>query len=132
MTAEPRDMEHLRLLSIAHFVLGGLVALFALFAIAYLLFGSLAMVSHNTTADNPLPILAGGIFIFVGIAFLCVGTALAVGLILSGRFLAQRRNYWYCMIVAGLCCLFTPFGTVLGIMTILVLNRPSVKALFVA
>jgi hypothetical protein len=32
--------------------------------------------------------------------------------------------------VAALCCAFFPFGTVLGVFTILVLVRPSVKALF--
>jgi hypothetical protein len=32
--------------------------------------------------------------------------------------------------MAGVACLFMPFGTVLGIFTIIVLVRPQVKALF--
>jgi hypothetical protein len=32
--------------------------------------------------------------------------------------------------VAGLCCLFSPLGTLLGIFTLVVLQRPSVRALF--
>jgi len=34
------------------------------------------------------------------------------------------------MVVAGLWCLWVPFGTAIGVGTILVLNRPSVQALF--
>jgi len=32
--------------------------------------------------------------------------------------------------VAAVECIFMPFGTVLGVFTIIVLNRPSIKALF--
>ena len=47
-------------------------------------------------------------------------------------FLSQRRHYLYCMIIAALACTHTPLGTVLGIFTIFVLMRPSVKELFQA
>ncbi len=33
-------------------------------------------------------------------------------------------------LILRLNCLFMPFGTVLGVLTIIVLMRPSVKALF--
>jgi hypothetical protein len=35
-----------------------------------------------------------------------------------------------CFVVAAIECIFMPFGTVLGVFTIIVLSRPSVKALF--
>jgi len=34
------------------------------------------------------------------------------------------------MIVAGITCLSVPIGTVLGVFTLLVLSRPSVKQMF--
>jgi hypothetical protein len=34
--------------------------------------------------------------------------------------------------VAAIACMFMPFGTVLGVFTIIVLMRPSVKELFAA
>jgi hypothetical protein len=34
------------------------------------------------------------------------------------------------MVIAALLCMFMPFGTVLGVFTIIVLVRDSVKALF--
>jgi hypothetical protein len=49
---------------------------------------------------------------------------------LAGRNLAQQRRYTFCLVIAGLLCIFIPFGTVLGVFTIVVLVRPSVKALF--
>jgi hypothetical protein len=32
--------------------------------------------------------------------------------------------------MAAVACIFVPFGTVLGVLTIIVLTRPSVRALF--
>ncbi len=38
----------------------------------------------------------------------------------------------FCFVMGCVECLFMPFGTVLGAFTILVLNRQSVKGLFVS
>ena len=51
-------------------------------------------------------------------------------MILAGRFLAARRRHLFCIVIAGIACMFMPMGTVLGIFTIIVLMRPSVKELF--
>ena len=59
------------------------------------------------------------------------GMVFSVTLIfLAGRFLAQRRHHTFCVTMAAVQCLFMPFGTILGVFTIVVLNRPSVKQLF--
>jgi hypothetical protein len=39
-------------------------------------------------------------------------------------------DYTICFVMACGECMFMPFGTVLGVFTILVLNRQSVKGLF--
>ncbi len=36
----------------------------------------------------------------------------------------------FCLVMACVACLFMPFGTVLGVFTIIVLARPSVQTLF--
>ena len=36
----------------------------------------------------------------------------------------------YCMVIASLECLFMPFGTVLGIFTLILLNKDSVIEIF--
>ena len=43
----------------------------------------------------------------------------------GNRFLSR-----ICIVMAALACLSMPFGTVLGVFTIIVLARPSVQALF--
>ena len=43
---------------------------------------------------------------------------------------ARRRDGNEALIVAGLECMMMPFGTVLGVFTIIVLLRPSVRQLF--
>ena len=61
---------------------------------------------------------------------LACGWTAAVLLAWSGRCLAQRRRYIFCMVMAAIACLFVPLGTVLGVFTIVVLAKPEVKATF--
>lgn len=127
-----RDVEHLRLLSIFHYVVSGLVALFACFPCIHVMFG-IAIVSGALDAGpghEPPPAILGWFVIVVASAVILLGWSFAIAVFLVGRFLAQRAHYTYCLVVAGLECLFMPFGTVLAVFTIAVLIQPSVKLLF--
>jgi len=55
---------------------------------------------------------------------------LAVLMIIAGRFLAKRRHHTFCIVVAAIACLFMPFGTILGVFTLVVLMRDSVRLQF--
>ena len=57
---------------------------------------------------------------------------LAALIFATGRCIARRRRYMFCLVMAGVECTFMPMGTVLGIFTIIVLIRESVKQLFLA
>lgn len=123
--------DHLRLLSIFHFVLAGLSALFSLFPILHLTIGVL-MASGALTpgrSDPAAPIVGGILAGFAGVMILA-GLTFAVLQLLTGRALAARRRYTLCLVVAALECLALPFGTVLGIFTLIVLVKPEVKQLF--
>ncbi len=129
-----QDFEHLRLLSIFHYVVGGLAALFACFPCIHLAVG-IALVSgafptgpHNA----PPPEWVGWLFIAIGTSLILMFGSIAIAILIAGKYLARRRRYMYCFVVAAIECLFTPFGTVLGVFTIIVLLRPAVKALFQA
>jgi len=50
--------------------------------------------------------------------------------LLAGAGLRNRTRYVLILVMSGLACLSVPLGTGLGIWTIMVLQRPSVKALF--
>jgi hypothetical protein len=50
--------------------------------------------------------------------------------VLAGIYLRARKHRTFCIVVAALNCLHMPFGTVLGIFTIVVLARDSVRTAF--
>ncbi len=127
------DLQHLKLLSIFHYILGGLVGLMSCIPIIHVSLGIMMITAPNQFTGGqgpPPPPAIGWLFALIGSGVMIVGWTLAILMILAGRFLSQRRHYLYCMIVAALACTHTPLGTVLGIFTIFVLVRPSVKELF--
>ena len=125
-----QDEEHLRLLAIFHYVVAGLMALFACFPIIHLTVGILMLTGVLDGPSDPEMRLMGLFFVVFPGAFILVGWALAICIFLAGRNLARRQRYMFCFVMGAVMCLFTPVGTVLGVFTILVLMRPSVKELF--
>jgi len=125
-----QDEDHIRLLSIFHYVVGGITALFACFPCIHLAMG-IAIVS-GAFPDGPghLDFFFGCLFIIMASVFILLGWALALAILRAGKCLARRTHYTYCLVVGGVECIFIPFGTVLGIFTIIVLSRLSVKAIF--
>jgi hypothetical protein len=126
------DLEHLRLLEIGHYVVAGLAGLFSLFPVIHLVLGIAAVTGHldNGHGGNQFPAIVGWFFIAFAIIWILCGLTFTICLLLAGRFLAQRRRYMYCLVMACVACMFSPFGTILGVFSILVLVRPSVKQLF--
>ena len=130
-TTRDEDTEHLRLLTIFHYVVAAIAAAFACLPILHFLMG-MAMVVGGLAADGAeaLMSLVGCFLVFMCGSFILAGWAFAVCLALAGRYLEQRRRYNFCLVMAAVACMFSPFGTVLGVFTIIVLSRPSVKELF--
>ena len=133
-TQKRQDAEHLRLLSIFHYVMAGLQALFASFPIIHFVIGA-AMVfgpgAFGTKGGEAPPAAVGWFFMLFAAAWMLVGWSLAACMVVAGRGLVQRKRYVFCLVVAGLTAVFCmPFGTVLGVFTIIVLMRPSVKEAF--
>ncbi|BDG03917.1 hypothetical protein [Anaeromyxobacter oryzae] len=128
----PRD--DLRLLSIFHYILSGLTALFSLFPLLHVGIG-IAMLAGALDGPgggrgNAPPPIIGWMFIVIGAAVIVGGLGFAVMLFLAARFLRAQRHWIFVLVVAALSCAFMPFGTVLGVFTIVTLTRPEVKALF--
>jgi hypothetical protein len=128
-----RDREHLKLLSVFHFVFGG----FALVGIAFLfvhyfmmhtMFSNPEMWKSQPQVMPPKAFLDAFIwlYLFFGV-FLLTGLVVNV---LSGLFLLQKRNRLFSIIIGGLNCLQIPFGTALGVFTIIVLSRDSMRQLY--
>jgi hypothetical protein len=128
-----QDEEHLKLLGIFHFVVGGLTALFACIPLIHVGLG-VAMLSGALGGGKgpPPPPLLGWLFLVIGATFVLSGWALAIAILIAGRKLRRRQSRLYCLVVAGLECMFMPFGTVLGVFTLIVLTRELAKELFMA
>jgi len=126
------DEQYLKLLSIFHYIVGGIAGLFACFPIIHFVVGLGILISSFTQSsqNGGPPALIGLIFTLFAGGFILFGWAFAICIILGGRFISKRKNYMFCMVMAGIECIFTPFGTVLGVFTIIILIRPSVKELF--
>jgi hypothetical protein len=126
------DNEHLKLLSIFHYVKGGLTAFFSCFFLIYLVFGLFFIFAPHLFGhgkDQP-PAFMGWLFLFLGSFAILFGWTFAALTLFAGRCLARRTHHTFCFVWACLQCMSIPFGTALGICTILVLNRESVKELF--
>jgi len=133
MNADNRDLDHIRLLTIFHYVMGGLIGFVSCIPVIHLAIGIFMILNPGTfqsEGQEATPVWAGWLFAILGGVFILMGWSFAICIILAGRFLNQRKNYLYCMIMAGILCLFMPLGTLLGVFTIIVLMRQTVKDLF--
>ena len=130
-----QDLDQIKILAIFHFIVAAIAGVFACFPIFHLMMGISMLTgsffSGETPTDMPFPFsMFGLMFTLIPAAIILLGWAFAISLAISGYFLIKKQNYLFCMIMAGISCIFTPFGTVLGVFTIVVLMRPSVKELF--
>jgi len=129
-----RDEEHLQLLAIFHYVVAGLAALFSFFPLLYTTIGAIFIFAarHGTAkpGEDLPPEFLGWIFAALGSLLFLMGIAMAICILIAGRSLALRKRYSFALVMSCIECLFIPFGTILGVFTIVVLSRESVKALF--
>lgn len=124
------DLEHLRLLSIFHYVVAGVLALFSCLPFIHFFMGVAMVSGWGEIGADPEAGWVGWLLIGIASFFILLGWGFAVCLVMAGRNLTRHRRYTFCLVVAALSCLFMPIGTALGIFTIIVLMRPSVRELF--
>jgi hypothetical protein len=129
-----QDREHLRVLAVFHYIVSGLAALFSFFPLLYtIVVGVFIFAARHGTpkpGEELPPEFLGWIFAVVGSLLFLLGIAIAICILIAGRSLAKHRHYWFAFAIACVECLFIPFGTILGVFTIIVLSREPVKALF--
>lgn len=127
------DVDHLNLLSIFHFVgagfaLLGILFLFGHFALMHYIFMNPELWQNQRGGPPPREFFSIFIIVYIigGIWFVIS----AILNVVSGLFLHARRNRTFSLVVAGINCVHMPLGTLLGVFTIIVLLRPSVRDLY--
>jgi hypothetical protein len=127
------DEEHLKLLSLFHLIKGGITAAFSFLGLLYFLFLGFIMKMgsrFNMSSDSyykeiPVKIMSY-IFTIVGVIVLLVLLAGILQLI-SGYYLRRKEYRLFSFIIGIIEILEVPYGTILGLMTIIVLSKESVK-----
>lgn len=122
-----RDERQLKLLSKIQ-VIYGIVNVFVTYLFyetIYFGFDAYRKTMEQTKPDHQVELELG-----FGLVIFLVGVAILFCIILAGQSLSRHESYEFCMMVAIFECLLIPLGTIIGIWTILVLRRPSVRALF--
>lgn len=124
------EEDHLKILSIFHYVVAGLAALFSLFPVMHIIMGTMMVLGKFERPSEPPTDVFGWFFIGMGLFLMLGGLTFAACYAFAGHCLARRRYYTFCLVMAGIGCMFFPFGTVLGVFTIIELQNPSVRQLF--
>lgn len=128
-----QDETYLDNLSIAHYVVGGIMVFFACMPLIHIFIGlSIIMGGAGFFPESaePPPAFFGWMFFIIGLMVFLFGQAVSILVIVSGRFLKRRKNYLFSFILACIVCMFVPFGTILGVFTIIVLSKDSVKRIY--
>src|SRR4029453_154234 len=129
-----QDNEHLRLLTIFHYVVAGVAGFCSFFPLLYTVMGFVFVaLSHHPPAhpaQEVPPAALGWVFVGLGIFLFLLGALFRPVLLLGGRSLSLRKHYWFAFVVACIECIFVPFGTILGVFTIIVLSPQSGKRFF--
>src|SRR5689334_4664168 len=114
------DAEHLRILRIAYLVSAGVSDFFGLFGFIYVLMGIVFTRIPSGGGQAP-PAFFGWFFAFFGLVFVAIGIGVGLLKFQAARCLEQRRSRVFCLVIAAVTCLGIPYGTLLGVMTFIVL-----------
>lgn len=131
------DEEHLRLLALFHYILGGVTVVFGLLGGVWAAFVAVMFASFpppfpdgaSEDVARQMKVLPAFMMTFFG---LMAALAVVYGIveIVAGRCIAQRRARVFTLLVALPRVVYIPFGTLLSIFTFVVLERASVQQLY--
>lgn len=127
------DADHLRLLSIFHFVGAGLAFLGILFVFVHFAISQTMLNNPQLWQNQQQGYPPDEFFAAIKWLYLVCGAwffASAVLNVISALLLYARKYRTFSLVVGGINCLHIPLGTVLGIITITVLIRDSVRELY--
>ena len=122
------DQNDLNTLAVCHYVYAALLALGGLVPMGISLV-AVGVFSALVPAHEPaIKGLVGGALLLVWGAIGLLLWIKAAFVAYSGLSLRRGQHRVLSIVVACLCCLNMPLGTLLGVFTLIVLNRPAVRA----
>lgn len=124
------ENNNLNTFRILYLVKGILTLIFSLFFAAYAMFGYFFEDLMDQASNDDVPFNPGIIFLTIGVVGFVLAWILGIVTIMAAKHLKNRTGYTFIFVVAILNCLTGVLGILLGVFSILELNKPEVKALF--
>lgn len=130
--SEKSQAKTLQALGLAYYLLAGLLAILSLSGIFPALVKFIGIVASS---DNKIETIIQFVCLFsIALIPMAVGFILAIFFVIClfhlGSLLQRQKHHSRCLVLAGLSCLLIPFGTLLGLITLIFLARPSGKEAF--
>ena len=123
--------NNLSLFKTLYLVKGILTLCFSLFFVLYCAMGLFfnSIFDANNT-HNEIPFNMGLIFIIIGAIGLVFCVTIGILTLMASNYLKKVKNYNFIFVVAILNCLTGILGILLGVFTLIELNKADVKQLF--
>ncbi len=110
------------------FIIKGILTLcFSLFPIFYIFLGS--FIFTRQAPDDGAQVV-GMIMVVIGILIFLLLLAVGIVSIMAGNYLGRKTHYTFIFVVSIINCFTGILGIVLGIFTLIELNKPYVRQLF--
>lgn len=132
-TLDPDKQQYLQYLAIGHYIMAALAFVFGSIPILQILAGFLMATDVLGSAVYDIPrvgLAAGIVFMLIGLIYVLATWIYGFFMIKAANALKEQRNHVLCVVMAAVSCMFAPVGTVLGILTLLLLLNNDVKAAF--
>ncbi len=124
------DLQHLKYLRTAYIVNAGILFLIALLPVVHLVVG-IGMIAGMFEDDkDPPPEFLGYFFVAIAVILIALFGTLAILNLFAARALGAQKNWVFCVAMAAVNLMFSPFGIIIGVFSLVVLLRESVKQLF--
>lgn len=122
------EEHNLRIFKILYIIKGILTLAFSILPLLYIFLGIFIFQKDDLSQEDAQ--VGGTIIIFAGSMIFLFLLVLGILTLLTAKYISEKRNYDFVFVMAVLNCLTGILGIILGIFTILELNKPGVKRLF--
>lgn len=126
MSIENNNLDTYRILFLVYAILNFVALILPMF---YIFMGA-TVGSVFSQVDDKIPFNPGLIFVFIGGFIFLIILAFGILNLKVSQFLKERSHFQFIFVMSIVNCLTGVLGIALGVLTIIELNKPEVKALF--
>lgn len=122
------ETNNLGVFKILYIIKGIIILAFCLLPLFFMVIGVSQLQEHELPGEDTS--IGGIILISIGCLLFLFLMIIGILTLLMAKFISEKRNYDFILVIAIINCLTGILGIILGIFMILELNKPEVKRLF--